>query len=55
MNNYQVIDSRNGRVQGPFSLADAMQLAASLNDFVLRNAGITTNPFHAGRGWPVRV
>lgn len=42
----RVKDVRTGNVIGPYTTEfDARLMAAMLNDFVLSNAGITTNPF----------
>lgn len=42
-----VVDSRNKNILGPYPEKDAKDLADNLNDFVLRNAGIASNPFKA--------
>lgn len=40
MQDYFVVDIRNGRVLGPYTHADAQKLAVNLNDFIRRNAGL---------------
>lgn len=45
-----VHDKRNPKVSlGPYKVGEGRQLAANLNDFVQRNAGIMSCPFYMDR------
>ncbi len=40
-----VVDTRNKFLSGPYSQDKAKKFAFDMNEFVTRNANITTNPF----------